>query len=66
MEVLRDLMGIDPWPESRHPKLKKWVDNMKQLPAVKATYFEPVLHARFFSSFASGSPDYDAGLEAKL
>ena len=63
MELMRDLAGVNPWPESRYPKINAWVKTMKQLPAVKATYLEPALHARFFSSFAAGLPDYDAGLD---
>ena len=63
MELMRDLAGVNPWPQNRYPKLNAWVKIMKQLPAVRATYLEPALHARFFSSFAAGLPDYDAGIE---
>nr|ABR24228.1 omega class glutathione S-transferase [Alitta succinea] len=45
------------------PKLERWVERMMQEPVVKATYFPPEMHQKFFTSlFINKSPDYDIGL----
>jgi len=63
MPAVLKLRGIELLPADKFPKLSKWVEAMKQLPAVKEIYHEPERHAAFLeSSLTGGMPDYDLGL----
>nr|AFU75553.1 omega class glutathione S-transferase [Perinereis aibuhitensis] len=49
------------------PKLQSWTERMMQEPVVKATYFPPEMHQKWFVSlFINKAPDYDIGLPSKL
>jgi len=63
MPSVKKLRGIDMLPADKFPKLSKWVENMLQLPAVKAVYHETDRHEAFMKSYlAGGTPEYDLGL----
>jgi len=63
MPAVKVLHGIDPLPADKFPKLFKWAEAMKQLPAVKEVYHDPDRHAAFIKTYiAGGVPDYDLGL----
>ncbi|TRY99574.1 hypothetical protein DNTS_032884 [Danionella cerebrum] len=44
------------------PELKKWVEQMFDDPAVKATMFNSEVHKVFFDSYMDGKPNYDFDL----
>ena len=46
----------------RFPKIKSWIDRMKQLPAVKETATNIDDLNEFHKSFVAGHPDYDINL----
>ncbi|XP_053649938.1 pyrimidodiazepine synthase isoform X2 [Cherax quadricarinatus] len=49
----------DALPEERYLKLLSWMTNMKEEPAVRATFMSPETHLKFLLSHISGSPEYD-------
>jgi len=61
--AVQKVHGVDPLPGDKFPKLSKWVEAMKKLPAVKEVYHDPDRHAVFIKSYIGGGiPDYDLGL----
>ena len=48
------------------PKMSRWMAAMLEEPAVRESWLPTSLHLQFFVSFATGTPNYDAGLTAAL
>lgn len=44
------------------PELVKWIERMREDPAVKATSHSLDTHKAFFKTVADDKPDYDYGL----
>nr|CAD7256035.1 unnamed protein product [Timema shepardi] len=59
-DLLR-IMGGDRWclSKQKFQKLMEWRNAMKEDDAVKESYLEPNLHAKYFKSRLGGYPDYD-------
>lgn len=55
-------LGIELLPEDKFPNLCRWVERMRNLPAVKETLFDNETHIAFYKSYIAGKPDYDMGL----
>ncbi len=47
----------------RFPKLIDWIENMKNLPAVKEVLINPESNTRFMEGFIEGNIDYDFELD---
>ncbi|XP_068230811.1 pyrimidodiazepine synthase-like [Palaemon carinicauda] len=54
-----ELMLEAEFEKSRFPKMKTWMDDMKEDPAVKAIFISPEVHKTFLEGAFSGNPDYD-------
>lgn len=46
-------------PKDRFPKILEWRLNMIEDEAVKVSYLDPEIHAKYFLSRQAGTPDYD-------
>ena len=64
--ALEQITGVDFLPKERFPKLNRWMEAMLKEPAVQESWLPTSLHIQFMTSFATGSPHYDAGLSAQL
>ena len=66
LPALQELTGevmVDP---KLFPKLQRWMEAMLKAPAVRESWLPASLHMQFMMSFATGTPNYDAGLTAPL
>lgn len=57
LEVMKLTRGFT-LDKSQSPNLVGYIERMKQLPAVKATFVKPEVHAKFLESYMTGKPDY--------
>lgn len=64
--ALEEITQVEFLPQSQFPKLNRWIDAMLATPAVRDSWLPKSLHIDFFVSFATGTPDYDAGLPAAI
>ena len=55
-------LGIDLLPKEKFPNLCRWVERMRNLPAVKETLFDDETHVAFYKTYTTGKPNYDIGL----
>ncbi|KAK6982294.1 glutathione S-transferase omega-1 [Biomphalaria glabrata] len=65
-ERLSGLATLDPRiavDKNAFPKLGAWNDAMLQVPAVKSLLWDGKTHLQFLSSYGTGNPDFDMGLE---
>lgn len=55
------LLGGDRFvlPKDRFKRLMEWRGDMKEDEAVKCSYLEPAIHAKYLKSYKAGYPDYD-------
>jgi hypothetical protein len=57
-EVLKDF-GHYEFNEQKYPKLCKWMESMKKLPAVQEAMNKPDALIKFYNGYLSGNPNYD-------
>nr|QCC89048.1 glutathione S-transferase omega 4 [Meteorus pulchricornis]QIJ45834.1 glutathione S transferase Omega 1 [Meteorus pulchricornis] len=50
-------------PRERFTRLLEWKATMKEEPAIKISYLEPEVHAKYMKSRISGAPQYDLLIE---
>lgn len=60
LEVMKLVKGLK---YDECSNLPGYIERMKQLPAVKATYIKPESHAKFYKSYMAGEADYDMPLD---
>ena len=45
------------------PRIRKWMELISAVPAVRETMFSPEMHLKFFHNAKSGIYDFDLGLK---
>ena len=49
--------------EEEFPRMRRWIELITTVPAVKETIFPPEIHMKRWQQMKSGIFDYDLGLE---